>query len=343
MKTIPTPSRSSLLLLAVACLTGLPACGSGPDPDALHEGRRLDLYEGNAMLYYEMGDLDRAEDQARKGLDLDPECMSLKLLLGYIHQQLGQAADLQVAEAVFRDVAETGDYRALLGLGKALERRGVLAREAAEAVRAGERFTEAVDPEARAAELHAEAQQIWAESSTAYQDALASQARNIQAFSGLMRVAALSGDYEGSLAWSRELLAVLDEELAFRRMQLDLPDLTARQEQNLRSQIGEDEDLQVTTHLHAADVLQRLGRGTEALTALDLVLDLRPDRAEAFSRRGQLLSAQERWEEAVASLDEFLRLSNLTYDHPDIQQAYELRSVCSAARRREEQRGESDR
>src|SRR5690606_18349207 len=154
----------------------------------------------------------------------------LLLMKAWIRQRRGTTQDIFVAERIFRDLVDGKDYRCELGLAQALERKGVLFREASDAVASGERFTENLDPEERAAELQTEAQSAWAEATVHYEKALELKPGEFQVFNGLQRVLALRGDDEGSLRWAERLLEESAAEMTFWRDRLRRPDLTAAEE-----------------------------------------------------------------------------------------------------------------
>ena len=64
------------------------------------------------------------------------------------------------------------------------------------------------------------------------------------------------------------------------------------------------------------------------------MLALRPEQSNVHSQRAQLLQEGGHHAEAIASIDEFLRLSNLDFSHPDIRRAYNVRSISEAALRK---------
>jgi tetratricopeptide (TPR) repeat protein len=305
----------TLALLAVAC----GSTPEGPDPDT-----QLAMHREFALRYYDEGDLDRAEQQIDKALDIAPKDDQLLLMKGWVRQRRGTADDIFVAEAIFRDLVDDEDYRALLGLAEALERKGVLYWESAAAVASGERFTEAADPMARADELRVEAQKSWNESVQYYELTLEQKPGEIQAINGLQRVHALAGDLTASLDWSRRLLDSTDAEIRFWTTQLERPDLTADEELRLRDLLASSSDLQVQTHLHASSVLFQLGRTDEALVHVDAAVALAPESPAVHSRRAQLLHGLGRTSEAVEEMQSFLRLSDLDFDHPDVVLALEL-------------------
>ena len=307
---------------ACALLTLLAACGS--TPDGVDTEQQLAMHREFALRYYHEGDLGRAEQQVDKALEIEPDDPQLLLMKGWVRQRRGGAEDIFVAESIFRDLVSEEDYRALLGLAEALERKGVLYWESADAVESGERFTEAADPIARAGELRTEAQTAWRESVQYYELTLEKKPGEIQAVNGLQRVHALAGDLTESLDWSRKLLAQTSAEIGFWEIQLERPDLTAAEEARLRELVISSSDLLVQTYLQASSVLFQLHRAEEALVQLNRALALSPDEPQVHSRKAQLLHELGRTREAVDEIQTFLRLSELDFDHPDVARALEL-------------------
>jgi len=211
----------------------------------------------------------------------------------------------------------------------------VLYREASEAVRSGERFTESSDPEERAQELASTAEDCWSEALECYADALALKPGEFQAMNGLQRVHALRGEYEESLRWAQDLLAGSKAEMEFWRERLRRPELSATEEDRLRKLLSGSTELQAATHLTAATLLVSLGRKDEALVHLDGAAVLEPDRAEIQSRRAQLLAELGRPGDAALAVQAFLRHTQLPFEHPDVQRAYDLLSECERAAKRE--------
>jgi tetratricopeptide (TPR) repeat protein len=312
----------ALSLLAAACSSS----GDQPDPE-----QQLAMHREYALRYFDEGDSNRAEQQVDKALEIDSDDRQLLLMKGWIRQRRGSAQDIFVAEKIFTDLIDGKDYRAELGLAEALERKGVLYREASEAVASGERFTENLDPSARAAELLAQAEQAWRDAEKHYNEVLELKPGEFQAFNGLQRVLALLGDDEGSIEWSKKLLAESGAEMQFWRERLRRPDLTTQEEGRLRRLLDGSIKLQVATHLSAATLLVKNDRAAEGLLHLDEAATLEPERAEIHSRRAQLLHRLGRNAEAAEAIQLFLRNADLPYEHPDVKRAYTLLSECEAS------------
>lgn len=308
------------LCLAAACVTG---GEQEVDPE-----KQLELYRELSLRFYDLDDLARAEDQAMKGLEIEPDDVQLRLLLGWICQRRGSARDVFAAEKIFRELEDSDDYRAVLGLGVALERKGVLYDEAARGLDSGERVTDAADPRARAEELRELAAGAWAESVECFQRVLAEREGEGQAVNGLARVLALQKRYEESLQWNRKLVAQCESELSVWATQLERPDLTADEETRLRDLRAKSERLLLAVWQQAATLHRALAQREEELAALDQALRYAPEMPELYSLRGQALAQLGRHSEAIVSLETFLKLSTLDFEHPDVQRAYELIATC---------------
>src|SRR5690606_27134689 len=134
--TSPTPRRAhaarrpwstlALLLLAAAAS----ACASSRDAKKDRQ-QRLSVHTESAALYLNMGEYERAVDQAQRGLELDPESFELRLYLGRALQKIGGTNEILTAEKVFRSLPTKQDFRVSLGLAEVLERKGLAQDEAA--------------------------------------------------------------------------------------------------------------------------------------------------------------------------------------------------------------------
>ena len=311
----------SLALLALL----VSACQS---TDAAEQQQQLTLHREFARKYFENNQLVLAEQQADLGLEIESDDPQLRLMKAWIRQKRGGAEDVLLAERLFRDLVDDGDYRATLGLGQALERKGVLYWESAASVERGERPTKSSDPVARAEEMRQEARDFWHESVEWYEETLALKSGELQAVNGLQRVWALIGDLEQSLHWSNALLEQSEREIEYWRAELQRPDLRAVEEDECRRLLNASTALMVETHLVASTSLVQLGRRQEALPHLDRAIELAPDRAGSYSRRAQLNHDFGNVRAARADLEQFLRLSTLPVDHPDMRRAFDLLADC---------------
>lgn len=324
IQPLPLPPLQSLLALALCALC---ACGGARDSKKDRE-QRLAVHTESAALYLNMGEYERAVDQAQRGLELEPDSFILRLYLGRSLQKIGGTNEILTAEKVFRTLPAKKDFRVPLGLGEVLERKGLAQDEAADAIEAGRRFTAAADREARIAELRAEAQATWSEAEGWYARALELQPADSEILSGLARVTALRGAFERSLEWSATLTSTLAADRAFWHGRLAQPGLSAGDQERLLQQVRILDDLAISVRRKAASLERELGRPERALAQLDEVVAIDASIAPVHASRAQLLAGLERYREALNAVERFLELSTgLPFEHPDVQQAMRLRGV----------------
>jgi tetratricopeptide (TPR) repeat protein len=115
----------SPLVLSLVLLAG---CNSLSADDQV----RLDSFKYNSKRFLEERRYARAEDQCRKGLELDPDDTSLRQVLGFALLQQGTAKQLEESIRVFEQAVENDgefDFRSYLGLGTARFKFGGLLEE----------------------------------------------------------------------------------------------------------------------------------------------------------------------------------------------------------------------
>jgi len=291
--------------------------------------QKLDLYTTTATYLYEDDDLDRAQEQAVKALEVDPENFSMRRMIGWIRLRKSGNEDLILAERFFRDLIDDGDDNdnTVLGLAITCERLGKAYDDVSRALLAGEREpAEGEEREASAQELATKARGYWKESIQLCEGLLATGEGNTNAMNALQRVHALAGDYERSLEWSQRLLERTQAELVSWRRMLQEKDLQKSEEELFRKNERTALDLETDTHIFAATLLFRLQRYDEALAHLDVLVTNAPDLAQAYSLRGQMRARVGQYEGAVQDLDRYLALSDAPFEHPDIRRAFELRA-----------------
>ena len=325
--------------LARAALAGLLslafACGSDEPKGEMTDEQKLGYYLENALRFWDMKDLDRTEDQALRGLEVDPDSELLLLLVGWVRLRRGSAEDVLSAIGIFEDLERADDYRVNLGLGEAMERKGVFYDEASRDIASGRRFTDARDPQERSMELADISFDSWQASTDSYERALELKPENRDALNGLLRVTSLMGRDHESIGWAKQLLALLETNVTFWRKQLARPEITARDERRFRNLLKADTELEVGTRRHTASVFRLIGLNEEAIAFLDRVIELDPELAEAYSRRAQILFELGNYEKASNSIDRFLAISKFAFEHPSITEALELQSDCVLAMARE--------
>ncbi len=293
--------------------------------------QQLDLYSTTATYLYDDDSLVRAQDQAVKALEIDPENRAMRRMIGWIRLRMGSNEDLLIAEDFFRDLRREGDQNpaTLLGLGMTLERLGTAYSLASTRVAKGEQAPPKNEDAADAAEaLDAQAITYWKEATDLFERSLTEGEGSTSAMNGLQRIYAMLGEYEQSLAWSARLLTRSGEELDVWRRMLQQSDLSSKEEALFRENERIADQLQIETHLFASTLLNRVGRTEEAIAHLDAVVETRPEMPQGYSLRAQLLAKRGDYERAVKDLDRFLGLSDLPFETPEIRKAFDMRAQC---------------
>ena len=291
--------------------------------------QKLDLYTTTATYLYEDDDLDRAQEQAVKALEVDPKNQPMRRMIGWIRLRKNGNEDLILAERFFRDLRREGDENdnTRLGLAITCERLGKSYDDVARAILAGTREPgRGKSREEAARPLQEKAREYWNEGIELCDGLLANGEGNTNAMNALQRLEALSGNYEESLAWSQRLLERTDQELVAWRRLLQEKDLTKSEEALYRKNEIKAVDLQNETHLFAATLLFQEQRYEEALPHLDAVVASSPNLPQAYSLRGQMRARVGQYEGAIEDLDRYLALSDAPYEHPDVKRAVELRA-----------------
>ncbi|MFT5049135.1 MAG: tetratricopeptide (TPR) repeat protein [Chlamydiales bacterium] len=315
MFSMPNPAIRSIAVLAL-CLAQASCIFEG-GPEGPSQEERVELHYENALRFHEMGELERALDQAQRGLEADPRDRRLRLLTAMILVRRETRVDLATAESLFRGLRGEQDYRVDLGLATCLERKGLLFDEAA---RAGK-------------PKHAgEAQKSWREAVELYERVLADQRGDREALNGLMRTHALLGQDAQSFEVSGRLIASVGQHTTFWQGQLT-EDISASREAQIRGWLAGNTQLVTKTHLHRASILRRLDRQEEAIQELQAVIELDPEIPEVHSRLAQQLFEVGRYEEARHAIDRYLALSDDAFDDPNYQRAWDLRNDADAALR----------
>ena len=321
-----------VLLLTAPLAFG--ACNSPdkpPEPTAEQRALLIDRYTETAQQYLMMGELDRAEGQAVKALELDPTNVKCKMIRAWTLQKRGKTQDIIVAERIFREILNEGDYRAVLGLAECLERKGVAFDEASNDIASGKRISEAPDPQARARQLVGERDRAWNESRERYAEVLKDHEDDVDARNGMLRICALLGRLDESVQQAEKLIAQIGPTREFWEKRMLRPEISAKDEKLYRDRVDYLRNLELMTHVHASTILHRMTKDKEALAHIDTALALDSARAELYGRRAEIEKGLGENEKAIADIDEYLQRSTQTYDHPDVKRAYRLRKECEDA------------
>ena len=325
-----------LFLTAATALLATACVGGPPEPQAPDDEQLLELYTTSATYHYELDDIEQAQAQAVKALEIEPKNKAMRRMIGWVRLRKGSNEDLIIAERFFRDLTREGDKNnaTTLGLATALERLGVAYDETSRAIAAGDRAAPTGrDAEKHAADLAETARDNWNEAKGILERSLEKGEGSTRSMNGLQRVHALLGNFDESLHWSETLLQRSEEELATWRRMLSAEDLTESEERLFRTNERAALDLCRNTHLFAATLLRRQGNFGDAVQHLNEVVATEPDLAQVYSQRAQLYLELGEYARAKDDLDRFIGLSDVPLEHPDLQRAFELIEECRSRMR----------
>lgn len=320
--------RQPIRLLPLALGLALTSACSSSGLSYEQKKKAVEQMTETAQQYFAMGEFDRANAQCIKGLELDPGNDKLELIRAWTLQKRGKTEDIAQAETMFRELQSTGDFRAVLGLAEACERRGLAFAEAADRMRTGRHVSEAADPAERVRQYESEAQKRWQESRDLYEKALGMQRQNVDAVSGLVRAEALLGNAAASYDWAKKLIDLATVDRDYWDGQLKRANLSAEDEREIQRQARAKRKTLSTARQTAGDLAMTLRKDDEALAHLDAAIELDPTFAPNFSRRAQVRHDLGDFAGAVRDLEQFIAVSQLDANHPDIQRAFRFRREC---------------
>ena len=330
------PLGLALTALLAASAPSLVACSSTPEDDVgaeLTEEQWMGVYLENALRYLDLGEIARAEDQARRALEIEPKNSRFLLIYGRCKLLRGDAQSIQASIEIFESIPDKEDYRVQMTWGAAVERKGVLYEEAAEGVRDGSRPTDFPDRAQRADQLLEEARGYYREAKAHFQHSLELRSGEPEALGGLVRTSALLGEVEESIRYSRELIDAIRSSQRLVSLQLEDDEITAERESQLFSDQRTNREFEVKARLHIATLLRREGRLGEAVLEFDEIILVQPELAEAHSLRAQLLYDLGEFVKARDSITRFIELKARTaeFEDPSIRRAYDLQERCDRA------------
>jgi tetratricopeptide (TPR) repeat protein len=328
----PMTLRPLLRILVGALLVSFTATSCATRLPREERARRIETYKENCGKYLAMSKWEQAQDQAMKGLELDKDHFLLRLYLGRALLQRGDLDSILRSVYTLESLDAEGDFRVPLSLAEALERKGVAYADGAGAIESGMRFTEAPDPKAKADEMRETAAKAFVRSKEQYENALKLQPTDTKVLNGLVRVTALQGNYEESIAWCNSIIRITSDDRRFWEERRDRTDISPQEERRMTKNIQALDRLEMGIHLHAATIQKgKLNQPVDALRSLDAIVAFDPNVPEIHSQRGGLLVELNRYEEAIAALDKFISMTPREFNHADVKRAMQLRLTCETA------------
>jgi tetratricopeptide (TPR) repeat protein len=318
--------------LFAAVLASASACASdGPkiDPEVTRQ-----IHVRAALDHYDLGEMDRAIDQAQRALAFDEDDRTMQLLVGWCYLRKGATRDLLEAERIFIGLEKKypDERRAKLGAAKVSERLAIVHRESADDIDAGRSLPISRDPAEEVERLRKESARLFEAAESRYRGLVSDEQENLEALNGLVRVCTLNGRNEEALDHLGVLIAALDEQRIFYADQLKKRVLESADEASLRNFERTTTRLLLDARQLAANLHHAVGRPNLALGHLDAALEIEPlRRPELYAQRAQVQLALGNPARALEDLETFIARSSLPVDHPDVQRAWALRREASEA------------
>jgi tetratricopeptide (TPR) repeat protein len=313
--------------LTVAGLTGCAIFGNS------QKDRELFDYRERATLYYDTGKFDQAEDQVRRGLEIDDRDYKLNELRGWIWTQKARR------DPVYFDVAKrqhektlslrTDAPRALLGFGLCsfeLARFRFAEAERLEQEAASGLFSmpEAEQRKAAAAEFRrkAEAELIAADHHLSRLIEIGDQV--LLARFHLLGVTIYRRQFDRTRDNCDELLKIIATRRASLEARTDKTyDVAA--ENNLRASLRDLRDKEITVRSTLANLDHDAKNFRTAIEHLDRILELDPQRPVDYFNRGRCYFGLNMFTHAKADIETFLRRTDLPFDSPHVREAHDIR------------------
>jgi tetratricopeptide (TPR) repeat protein len=319
--------RPALLLLLLPALV---ACGSSPEEDTL-DSQKQDYFD-RATVYYNSGRYTQAYQQARRGLELEPDNGGLNLIAGrslLLHRDLTEVSHalyyLEIAQE------ELQSYKANQAMAEWHFRYGSMLFGYAEREHEDLMNYPDEDPAmqehnvAAALEQSAKAREHFAQADELLDSVLLETPENLNALEMSGQVNALIGDNVQALVPLQTAIDLLNESRKYNnRLLATDTKLTITQEEYVRRVLRGDIKREVAIHFLVAGIHQ----GNDAYQSEEyeytLILGLSPDSAPALHSRGLCRYERGRLAEAALDMREFVAITDLAYDSEQVHRALDI-------------------
>lgn len=320
--------RVLLLLLLTSLLT---ACGVFFGLSSEEEAN-LARYQRNAATYYGGGEFGRALDQARRGLEIDPEDYKLHLIKAWCALRQSQFDERRLEEATkafdyVLSLRSSGDQdpQARLGYGAAHGKLAFELRRQADRLRTeAERLQlEGADLEerlAQATELDKESVRHFDLAEIELERLLDSGDLQLEAHYHLMYVSVWRDRHEEAVAHGSRYVERVGTLQAGIRGKLE-ETMLVDYERDLRIRLQKRLDQEVEVRAFLANLHFKDGHYELVVEQLDAVLLENPGRFNEFFNRARALHLLGRNEEAKRDFERFLISTNLPRENPQVKSA----------------------
>ncbi|RMH05375.1 MAG: hypothetical protein D6702_00330 [Planctomycetota bacterium] len=336
----PMPRSSRLLrpLLAAACGLApllLPACGGL----TAEEEQLLEDFRARATQYYDANDLGRAEQQALRGLQIDPDHPVLNHIMGRTLLKYQDARHVAAARKYLEKAYELDpQYKTAYSLGECRLRLAEfrVARAVALDERAAELGPDEVEARAeladRAERLRADSVEDLAAAEKYLGIALEADPSNVWALRLLANTYAHQDRPEDALHALERLIEELRASRRWKNERLALEALPLVEEQSLRQRVREDIEMEIEARGLAAAIHKAAQRYAESAEQLSEILKLDPSRVQEYYNRGLCRYWLGDLAGAHADMREFLRRTDLEFGAEEVERALNIVSEYERTR-----------
>jgi len=314
------------LLTALCALPLLAACSLSQE-----ELDRIAEYRQRAAQYYDVNDLTRAEQQARLGLEVDPENGELQHLLGRTLLKKGDHKSVQLAFQHLEIAhGEVGDFKTAYSLGEYHLRHAELLIGSAAILRDKARLLSADETDTLAsmqADIDDRQDRAVTHLETALDlldEALSQRQEWVEALQHRASTLAHLNRDEESLVAIEDLCTVLKRSRENKNSRLATQDFDLPQETFWRDSLRRDILWEVEARGLASSILMNDKNWAEAEIQLSKILMLSPDRASEFYNRGLARYFQGSLQGAAHDMRSFLGKTKL---EPESEQVIKALSI----------------
>lgn len=301
---------------------------------------KLQLFLDSAVVYYDEGDLVKAEGQARKAVELDPNDLKALTILAMTRARQGNAGDMNaLSESIvlFERAADHGgrdEFQILLGRGMAQSARARLALARVEVLSKPQTSTLAPAPDASSA-ISKEIERLRETAKADLDEAEKSLLRAheelpdfLAVLDSLQALYSLRDEPEKSIEWGRKVVEQTNKGREEKEKILARAGRSVEAEGATRREMRRFLDAEVNSRSLMALMLHRQGKDREAVDELDRVLTIDPNRVEDYFNRGVCRQIAADYAGARRDFEVFLRRSSLPADSPTIRDAWDRIAEC---------------
>jgi tetratricopeptide (TPR) repeat protein len=296
------------------------------------ESEQLITYQQNAATYWESGDIPQAMDQARRGLQIDPDDYKLLTIWGYslLRMSGDDQARIQQARLHFErliDMRSMSQHssQALLGYGLCLYRAGQLQRRQVDLLR--NRLEHQVldemerhQLEASAIELDALLESSLRESRSVMETLVANGEELLLANKTLLEVNSLLPDFPAALGHGNAYLVEAKTLQEYWQREIETTELVLW-EREARSTLEQFRDEEIEVRALMANLHAKLDQPAGVVEQLDIVLAMDRSRSIDYFNRAGSLRKLGRIDEMKSDFETFLSLTNLPPSDPRVMDA----------------------